>query len=137
MAANEKQLEKVTLTLTNKTVGSQAGPLAATSKLSIRQQEHQSNTCTYIRGRHTPTRSAANRARIQSHPGSPVSTATDFNRINWGESFRNGHEECKIFNPLHSARLFQAFHVHLEVYKTTHTHTLWLYLPHLWLYYNL
>lgn len=43
MAANEKQLEKVTLTLTNKMVGSQAGPLTSMHNVSIRQQQPQSS----------------------------------------------------------------------------------------------
>lgn len=86
MAANEKQLGKVTLTLTNKMVGSQAGPLTTAHKVPIRQQKHQSNIYGYITGKHTPTCSAANLTPIQSHPGSPVSMATDFNHIIWGEN---------------------------------------------------
>lgn len=40
MAANEKQLEKVTLTLTNKMVGSQAGPLTTTHKFQLDNNIH-------------------------------------------------------------------------------------------------
>lgn len=41
--------------------------------------------------------------------------ATDFNHIIWGRKLGNGREEDKLFDPLHYARPFHAFCVHLQV----------------------
>lgn len=41
--------------------------------------------------------------------------ATDFNHIIWGRKLGNGREEDKLFDPLHYARLFHVFCVHLQV----------------------
>lgn len=41
--------------------------------------------------------------------------ATDFNHIIWVRKLGNGREEDKLFDPLHYARPFHAFCVHLQV----------------------
>lgn len=97
MAANEKQLEKVTLTLTNKMAGSWGAPgwsarpprdksfNEMTGNINLVFTPNIAGEHAHTRA-HTPTCSAADLTRSQSHPASLVSMATDFNLINWVEN---------------------------------------------------
>lgn len=137
MAANEKQLEKVTLTLTDKMAGSRGPrsvcPAAERQKFQLNDRKHQFTP--NIAGKHThpPTSSAADLPHIQSHPASLVSMATDFNLINWVENCETDARSISGLIPsLSFAGMYRAFHELLEVYqitvKLTHTHSLYVYL---------
>lgn len=142
MAANEKQLEKVTLTLTNKMAGSRGPPVGPpgrrATKVSIKWQEtsisclrQTSQVNTHARAC-TPTCSAADLTHIQSHPASVVSMATDFNLINWVENCEtDARSISRLIPPLPFAGMYRTFHELLEVYQTivklTQTHTLSVY----------
>lgn len=126
MAGNEKQLEKVTLTLTNKMVESQACPPSSLHRVSVSQQ-HQSGVYLYNAvntNTHTPMH-----IHIWLRPKSSYTLKISFllgNRFqshNLQGKLQNGRKEDKTFDPLHSTQLFHAFHVCLGGTCRSHQHT--------------
>lgn len=146
MAANEKQLEKVTLTLTNKMAGSRGPPVGPpgrrATKVSIKWQEtsisclrqtSQVNTQTY-----------ALRCWPNAHPVTPCIPCFHgdwFQSHKLGRKLRNGREEDKQFDPTPPLRwdvsciswAFGSVSDNCETYTHTQTHTLYIYLS-LWQY---